>query len=133
MTMIWFSATKVRRRIKNSRRLGSYCWSTFASPRDHERVLTCSRPFILNIGRDEAFRPNIGVHTIHQQWTDNEEITEKQKPLDHILIGAKHESNMIDVTTLLRLDLNNDHFLVRAKFHTRISIQKKSGSNQVPT
>lgn len=58
-----------------------------------------------------------------QTWASNDGKTRNQ--IDHLLIDARHVSNITEVKTVRCLDADNDHFLVAATFRTRTSRQKK--------
>lgn len=60
---------------------------------------------------------------IHKQtWISNDGITRNQ--IDHILVDARHASNVLDVRSLRGADADTDHILVRAKVRMRISNHK---------
>ena len=60
---------------------------------------------------------------IHKQtWVSNDGRTRNQ--IDHIVVDARHGSNVIDVRSLRGPDADTDHFLVKAKVRARVSMQK---------
>jgi len=57
--------------------------------------------------------------TIHKHtWVSNDHVTRNQ--INHVVVDARHGSNVLDVSSLRGVDGDTDHFLVKAKLRIRI-------------
>ena len=55
-------------------------------------------------------------------WISPDQKTKNQ--IDHIVVDARHASNVLDVRTFRGANVDSDHFLVMAKIRSRISTPK---------
>ncbi|KAK4876496.1 hypothetical protein RN001_009002 [Aquatica leii] len=68
---------------------------------------------------------------IHKQtWVSNDGRTRNQ--IDHIIIDARHSSNIVDVRSLRGADADTDHYLVTAKIKIRLSTITNKKRTQRP-
>lgn len=107
------------------------------------------------VGKEDIFLPHIGKNSLHDVSNDNgvrlvdfaasrnmivgstryqhkisHKVTwtspnGKHSQIDHILIDARHASNILDVRSLRGANADSDHNLVRAKIRARISCDAK--------
>jgi endonuclease/exonuclease/phosphatase family metal-dependent hydrolase len=69
----------------------------------------------------QYFFPHRNTHK--ETWTFPDGTTRNQ--IDHIIIHARHVTDILYVRSYSRADCNTDHFLVRAKMRQRIMAMKQ--------
>jgi hypothetical protein len=63
-------------------------------------------------------------HNIHKYtWTSPDGNTHNQ--IDHILIGRRRHSSVLDIRLFRAADCDTDHYLVVAKIRERIAVNKQ--------
>lgn len=135
---------------------------TIISETPKQDMLLLCGDFNAKIGREELYRPTIGLHSLHnisndngtrlinqsassnmiikstmfehkdihkETWISNDNTTRNQ--IDHIVVDARHASNILDVRSLRGADGETDHILVRAKIRFRISSQKNTKADTI--
>jgi hypothetical protein len=107
------------------------------------------------VGREDIFKPIIGNESLHeasndkgvrvvnfatskhlivkstfphrdihkQIWTSPDGVTRNR--INHVLIGKRRHSNILDVRSFRGADCDTDHYLVVAKLWERISVSKR--------
>lgn len=65
--------------------------------------------------------PHRRIHTA--TWVSPDRMTTNQ--IDHVLIDARHSSDIMDVRSFRGPNIDSDHFLVAARFRARLSNSKK--------
>ena len=66
--------------------------------------------------------PNRNIHKY--TWTSPDGKTHNQ--IDHILIGRRRHSNILDVRSFRGAECDTDHYLVVAKLRERLAVRKQA-------
>jgi len=62
------------------------------------------------------------IHKITQRYSDGQTFSQ----IDHLLLDARHVSNVMDVTTLRGAKIDSDHYVLISKIRSRISNARKT-------
>ncbi|XP_070139237.1 uncharacterized protein [Drosophila bipectinata] len=82
--------------------------------------LVYMRPRVRNkVVRSTGFR-HLDIHSA--SWLSADRLTRNQ--IDHVVIDARHASNILDVRSFRGPNIDSDHYLVAAKIRTRLCVAK---------